>query len=35
MLSGRYKVPRAWRPTALRKDLEGLETERDPGKEKE
>ena len=33
-LSERYKVPRAWRPTALRKTSKGLETERRPGKEK-
>ena len=31
----RYKVPPAWRPTALRKTSKGLETERREGKEKE
>jgi hypothetical protein len=31
----RYKVPRAWRPTALRKVSSGLETEGYPGEEKE
>ena len=31
----RYKVPPAWRPTALRKTSKGLETERRSGKEKE
>ena len=31
----RYKVPPAWRPTALRKTSKGLETERCEGKEKE
>jgi Universal stress protein family len=31
----RYKVPPAWRPTAMRKTSKGLETERREGKEKE
>jgi hypothetical protein len=31
----RYKVPPAWRPTALRKTPKGLETERRPSIEKE
>jgi K+-sensing histidine kinase KdpD len=31
----RHKVPPGWRPTALRKTSNGLETERRPGKEKE
>ena len=33
-LSERYKVPPAWRPTALRKSSKGSETEKRPGKEK-
>jgi K+-sensing histidine kinase KdpD len=31
----RYKVPAAWRPTALRRTSKGLETERREGKDKE
>jgi hypothetical protein len=31
----RYKVPAAWRPTALCKTSKGRETERRPGKEEE
>jgi K+-sensing histidine kinase KdpD len=31
----RYKVPPAWRPTALRRTSKGLETEKREGKEKE